>query len=191
MRLNGRMAQAQGGSTGRLGPWVGWLLTILALLVVGGVVFWWVMAVGLKPVVSPSPSASSSSVTVAPVGLAAVNGDWCPADDSGELGCVTVDLPTVTIMDAEQTGKPTYVFPPGAKAGSDPLSYDFGFPANLGECWQATIGATVDKPDAAFVYCPVGALSGDEDVDASNPNSERLWITQDLASAPMVRAAGN
>ena len=51
--------------------------------------------------------------------------------------------------------------------------------------------ATVDKPDAAFVYCPVGALSGDEDVDASNPNSERLWITQDLASAPMVRAAGN
>ena len=125
------------------------------------------------------------------MGLAAVNGDWCPVDEADELGCVTVDLPTVTVIDADGSDGPIYVFPPDTEPGSDPLSLDFSFPANLGDCWQATVGATVDEADAALIYCPVGAESGDVDLDTSDSTTERLWITQDLASPPMVRAAGS
>lgn len=177
-------------TNGGLRPWVGWVGVLAVLAGVAGVA-WWVVKFGLEPVPDASPTPSSSLGTPAPVGLAAVNGDWCPVDEADELGCVTVDLPTVTVIDADGSDGPIYVFPPDTEPGSDPLSLDFSFPANLGDCWQATVGATVDEADAALIYCPVGAESGDVDLDTSDSTTERLWITQDLASPPMVRAAGS
>lgn len=185
MLLNGRMA-----TNGGFRPWVSWVGVLIVLLAVAGFAMW-VVKYGLKPVPDASPTASLSSAPVAPSGIEAADGAWCPPDDSAELGCVTVDLPTVAEIDSEASSAPIYVVPPDSDADADPLTFDFGFAPNLGDCWQATIGTSADEADAAFIYCPVGATSGDADLDKSDSTTERLWITQDLTSAPMVRAAGS
>jgi len=59
----------------------------------------------------------------------------------------------------------------------------------LGGCWQGTVGA--DPADAAFIYCPAGASTGDPDLDASDASVDRLWITQDTSAPPMVRSAAD
>jgi hypothetical protein len=162
---------------------VGWLLTFAVVLGIGAAVFSWVKNYGLAAVPDPSVSESASTAgTGAP--LLAVNGYWCPPGD--EEPCITVLLPSA-IFDGDDA-EPLYVYPPDADASASPDDFTYGFEANLGECWQATANSLGGNADAAFIFCPAGATSGDDDLDASDPSVDRLWITQDLAAEPYVRA---
>lgn len=172
-------------TNGGLRPWVTWAAVLIVLLGVAGFA-WWLVTFGLEPVTHPTPSSGDMAPT--PSGLEAANGEWCPTGEDSELGCVTVALPAVSFSDAPDDV--AYVFPPDGDADAEPSTLDFSFAPNLGDCWQAVVGARADEADAAFVYCPQGAASGDADLDASDSSVVRLWITQDLATAPMMRNAG-
>lgn len=187
MRLNRRMATAQGGNTGRFGPWFGWLLTFLALVAVGALVLWWVMTVGLKPVEDPSasPSPSGSTGTSAVIGFAQVNGRWCDSDTrNDEATCVMIKLPMATFDDAEE---PLVVYPGDNIAQADPSTFEYPSSPNFGECWRFVIDTATPESGSAFIYCPAQALSGEEWIDADDTTVDRIYITLEDGTPPWLR----
>lgn len=101
------------------------------------------------------------------------------------MPCLTIDLPVVAAYGYEDGAD--YVYPPGAKADEDPATWSYEFAPNLGECWSAGIDTWPPTSGAEFIFCPAGAVSGVEWVDADDTSVDRVYMTQGETSFYFVR----